>query len=102
MDHEAFLNPLPEEQHLFSIINYNMVETVYKWSDGYDFVEAKEDCKAPEGTIVRAIMRLNMLLGNVKNTCRLMGSSDLEKKIDNGIDSIKRDIVFTPSLYLSA
>lgn len=53
------------------------MDTVYKWADGFDFVEAKEDCKAPEGTIVRTIMRLNMLLGNIKNTCRIMGSSDL-------------------------
>lgn len=31
-----------------------------------------------------------------------MGNSELEKKIDQGIESIKRDIVFCPSLYLSA
>ena len=58
---------------------------MYKWADGYDFIEAKEDCKAPEGTIVRSIMRLSMLLSNIKSTCRLMGSSDLEKKIDLAI-----------------
>jgi ATP-dependent RNA helicase DOB1 len=102
MENEAFLNPLPEDQHLFSIINFNMVDTVYKWAEGYDFVEAKEDCKAPEGTIVRSIMRLSMLLSNVKSTCRIMGNSELEKKIDQGIESIKRDIVFCQSLYLSA
>jgi superfamily II RNA helicase len=101
-DHEAFLNPLPEEQHLLSIINYHLADTVYKWADGFNFVEAKEDSKAPEGIIVRTIMRLNMLLGNVKNTCRIMGSSDLEAKVDQAIESIKRDIVFCQSLYLSA
>lgn len=74
---EAYLNPLPEEQQLFSIINFHLADTVYKWADGFDFVEAKDECKAPEGTIVRTIMRLNMLLGNIKNTCRIMGSSDL-------------------------
>ena len=85
MNNEAYLNPLPEDQHLFSIINYHLVDTVYKWADGFDFVEAKDDCKAPEGTIVRTIMRLNMLMGNIKSTCRIIGSSDLEHKIDEAI-----------------
>lgn len=98
----AYYNPLPEEQFIFSIINFHLVDTVYKWADGFNFIEAKEDCKAPEGIIVRTIMRLSMLLGNIKNTCRIMGSSDLEAKIDLAIESIKRDIVFCQSLYLSA
>lgn len=52
--------------------------------------------------MVRAIMRLSMLLGNVKSVCRILGSSDLESKIDQANESIKRDIVFCQSLYLSA
>lgn len=102
INNEAYYNPLPEEQLLFSIINFQLVDTVYKWAEGLDFIEAKDECKAPEGIIVKSIMRLNMLLGNIKNTCRIMGSSDLEAKIDMAIDSIKRDIVFCQSLYLSA
>ena len=47
-------------------------------------------------------MRLSMLLGNVKSACRILGSSDLEGKIDEANESIKRDIVFCQSLYLSA
>jgi len=62
---------------IYSIINFHLADTVYKWADGFDFIEAKQDTKAPEGTIVRTIMRLNMLLGNIKSTCRLLGSSDL-------------------------
>lgn len=84
-----------------SIINFHLVDTVYKWSVGFDFAEAKQDTKAPEGTIVRAIMRLNMLLTNIKSVCRLLGSSELEAKIDLAVESIKRDIVFCQSLYLS-
>jgi superfamily II RNA helicase len=55
---------------------------VYKWATGFDFSEAMLDTKAPEGTVVRTIMRLSMLLGNIKNVCRILGSSDLEQKID--------------------
>jgi len=60
-----------------SIINFHLADTVYKWSSGFDFVDAKMDTKAPEGTVVRAIMRLNMLLTNVKSVCRILGSSEL-------------------------
>jgi superfamily II RNA helicase len=42
-----------------------------------------------------------MLLGNVKSVCRLMGNSELEKKIDQAVEMIRRDIVFCQSLYLT-
>ena len=32
---------------VFSIINFHLADTVYKWADGFDFIEAKEDTKAP-------------------------------------------------------
>lgn len=48
---------------------------MYKWASGFDFVDAKEDTKAPEGNIVKTIMRLNMLLGNIKSVSRILGSS---------------------------
>jgi hypothetical protein len=30
-----------------SIINFHLADTVYKWSVGFDFAEAKQDTKAP-------------------------------------------------------
>lgn len=42
-----------------------------------------------------------MLMGNVKSVCRLMGNSELEHKIDDAVEMIKRDIVFCQSLYLT-
>lgn len=102
INNEAYLNPLPEEELLLSVMNFHLADTVYKWAVGFDFAEAKQDSDAPEGTVVRTIMRLSMLLGNVKSVCRILGSSDLEAKIDQANESIKRDIVFCQSLYLSA
>jgi superfamily II RNA helicase len=77
INNEAYLNPLPEEELLLSIINFHLADTVYKWASGFDFAEAKQDSSAPEGTAVRTIMRLSMLLGNIKSVCRILGSSDL-------------------------
>ena len=58
-------------------MNFHLADTVYKWACGFDFADARQDSGAPEGTVVRVVMRLNMLLGNVKNVCRLMGSAEL-------------------------
>jgi superfamily II RNA helicase len=60
---------------IFNIINFHLSDTVYKWSIGLDFADAISDSQAPEGVIVKTIMRLNMLMGNVKSVCRLMGNS---------------------------
>lgn len=84
-----------------STLNFHLVDTVYKWASGLDFKEAIIDTRAPEGTVVKTIMRLNMLLGNIKNVCRILGSSDLEAKVDEAVESIRRDIVFCQSLYLT-
>lgn len=65
-----------------SLLNFHLAGTVYDWAMGYDFSDAMLQTKAPEGTVVKTIMRLNILLGNVKSVCRVLGSSDLEKKVD--------------------
>lgn len=46
-------------------------------------------------------MRLSQLLSNSKSVCRIIGNSELEVKIDQALEAIKRDIVFCQSLYLT-
>ena len=60
-----------------SIVNFHLCDTVYKWALGFDFVEAAYDTDAPEGVIVKSILRLNMLLSNIKGVCKILGNSDL-------------------------
>ncbi len=96
-----FFEAQSEEEELISIINFHLADVVHKWAIGYDFIEAAYETKAAEGNIVRSIMRLSMLLGNVKSVCRIIGNSALESKIDYALEAIKRDIVFCQSLYLS-
>lgn len=62
-----------------------MADTVYKWSIGFDFNEARIGTQAPEGTIVRTIMRLSQLLANTKAVCRIIGNSELENKINDAL-----------------
>ena len=89
------------DEYILTLINFHLSETVYKWAVGFDFNEAASDTKAPEGTVVRTILRLNQLLSNVKSVCRIIGNHELEGKVNTAIECIKRDIVFCQSLYLT-
>lgn len=73
------------DEHLLTLLNFHLCETVYKWAIGFDFSEAMSDTKAPEGMIVRTILRLNQLLSNVKSVCRIIGNFDLESKVNIAI-----------------
>lgn len=54
-----------------------------------------------EGIIVRCIQQLNETLRDVKNAAHLIGDPILKQKMQEASDAIKRDIVFTASLYTS-
>lgn len=97
------------EQHIFfddvdtfieSKVNFNHVKVVYEWAKQRDFVEVCQMTESQEGTIVKTIQRLDILLKDVKNAAKVMGNMALCKKIEEASTLIKRDIVFVSSLYL--
>jgi ATP-dependent RNA helicase DOB1 len=53
-----------------------------------------------EGSIIRCMRRLDELLQQVASAARVLGSLELEEKVNRGIKMIRRDIVFAASLYL--
>jgi antiviral helicase SKI2 len=55
----------------------------------------------PEGSIVRCIVRLDEVCREVKDAARLMGDSTLFLKMQTASERIKRDIVFSASLYVA-
>jgi len=52
-----------------------------------------------EGSIVRAITRLDETCRDVRNAARVIGDPVLYEKMDVASQIIKRDIVFAASLY---
>lgn len=56
--------------------------------------------EAFEGTIVRVFRLLEEQLRQMGAAARTMGNQELQEKFEEGITSIKRDIVFAPSLYI--
>lgn len=53
-----------------------------------------------EGSLIRTFRRLEELLRQMCQAAKVMGSTDLEKKFDESLNKIRRDIVAAQSLYL--
>lgn len=63
------------------------------------FAEIAQLTDVQEGTVVRCIQRLDEVLKEVRQAARIVGDSVLGSKMERASLSIRRDIVFTASLY---
>jgi antiviral helicase SKI2 len=82
-------------------LKFGLVEVVYEWAKGTLFADICMLTDVPEGSIVRTIVRLDEMCREVKDAARLMGDSSLFLKMQTASELIKRDIVFSASLYVS-
>lgn len=53
-----------------------------------------------EGSLIRLFRRLEELLRQSAQAAKAMGSEDLEKKFEEALTKVRRDIVAAQSLYL--
>lgn len=81
-------------------INFDFVPIVYLWGEGHDFATIVGTTDIQEGIIVRTILRLIELCNDMKKACLILGNPKLYNKLEAGIACIKRDIIYTNSLYL--
>lgn len=82
-------------------MNLCLVDVVYDWARGIAFSDICVLTPVPEGSIVRTITRLDELCREVRNAARIIGDPTLYRKMEEASESIKRDIVFAGSLYLT-
>ncbi|XP_052441008.1 helicase SKI2W-like isoform X2 [Carassius gibelio] len=78
---------------------FGLTEVVYCWARGMPFAEIAQLTDVQEGTIVRCIQRLDEVLKEVRQAARIVGDSVLGSKMERASLAIRRDIVFTASLY---
>lgn len=78
---------------------FGLTEVVYCWARGMPFSEIAQLTDVQEGTIVRCIQRLDEVLKEVRQAARIVGDSVLGSKMERASLAIRRDIVFTASLY---
>lgn len=80
-------------------LNFGLVRVVYQWARAESFASIMNLTDVQEGIIVRCIQQLNETLRDVKNAAIIIGNPILKEKMDEASSAIKRDIVFTASLY---
>ncbi|EFN51100.1 hypothetical protein CHLNCDRAFT_141429 [Chlorella variabilis] len=78
----------------------DMMESVAGWCQGLSFAELLKRTEVFEGSLVRAIRRLEELLRQVAGVLKAVGEAGLGERFEAAIARIKRDIVFAASLYL--
>ena len=81
-------------------LRWDLMEVMLAWCQGNTFSEIMKMTEAFEGSIVRAIRRIEELMRQLASACRVIGELDLEKKFLDACELVKRDIVFTPSLFV--
>ncbi|XP_076864533.1 superkiller complex protein 2 [Brachyhypopomus gauderio] len=91
---------LPQTAEDFvSQFKFGLTEVVYCWARGMPFAEIAQLTDVQEGTVVRCIQRLDEVLKEVRQAARIVGDAVLGSKMETASLSIRRDIVFTASLY---
>ncbi|XP_022959042.1 DExH-box ATP-dependent RNA helicase DExH9-like [Cucurbita moschata] len=78
----------------------DIMEAVYAWAKGSKFYEIMEITQVFEGSLIRAIRRLEEVLQQLTLAAKSIGETELETKFEEAVSKIKRDIVFAASLYL--
>ncbi|KAK8921679.1 hypothetical protein KSP39_PZI020067 [Platanthera zijinensis] len=78
----------------------DIMEAVYAWAKGSKFFEIMELSSVFEGSLIRAIRRLEEVLQQLTCAAKSLGETDMEDKFQEAVVKIKRDIVFAASLYL--
>ncbi|KAL4418852.1 hypothetical protein ABPG77_002919, partial [Micractinium sp. CCAP 211/92] len=77
-----------------------LMDVVAAWCRGVPFVTLYKMTDVFEGSLVRAIRRLEELLRQLAGALHTVGDLELEEKFKAAIERVKRDIVFAASLYL--
>ncbi|KAK3153192.1 hypothetical protein QOZ80_2BG0169060 [Eleusine coracana subsp. coracana] len=78
----------------------DIMEAVYSWARGSKFYQIMEMTQVFEGSLIRAIRRLEEVLQQLILASESIGETELEAKLEEAVSKIKRDIVFAASLYL--
>ncbi|KAI5168242.1 ATP-dependent RNA helicase DOB1 [Nematocida sp. AWRm78] len=78
----------------------NLMDVVYRWTEGYSFAEICETTEVFEGSIIRCFRRLEEVLKEMSRASKVIGNVEMENKFSAAISLVKRDIVFANSLYL--
>ncbi|KAL8275408.1 hypothetical protein Esti_000620 [Eimeria stiedai] len=88
------------DEDWWRLCNFELSLVAYEWARGAPFANIMRLTTLHEGSIVRGLLRLDELLRKLGQAMTLTGNVDLVAKLQSASEKIRRDIVFTTSLYL--
>ncbi|KAG2427509.1 hypothetical protein HYH02_014555, partial [Chlamydomonas schloesseri] len=97
---EAGLDISPEE-HVGEVLHCGLMEVVYEWARGTPFAAITQLTDVMEGSIVRAMVRLDGACRELQDAARVMGNTALFQLMAAASAAIKRDVIFAASLYVA-
>ena len=78
----------------------DLMDLTRAWSTGTSFVDLMKMTSLHEGSVVRAIRRMEEVMRQLATACQNVGDAELREKFESCREMVKRDIVFCPSLFL--
>jgi len=88
-----------EEEYVQSF-KWQLMPVIYAWTTGKSFGEICKMTDVYEGSLIRTFRRLEEALRQMAEASKVMGSEELEKKFEEALNKVRRDIVAAQSLYL--
>ena len=76
-----------------------LMDIVYRWCTGAGFAELLANTTLFEGTIIRAVRRLDELLVQLSDAASSVGDAELRKQFQAAALSLRHGICFAASLY---
>ena len=76
------------------------MEAAAAWTKGSNFANILKISKVFEGSLVRAIRRVDELLQQLIAACNSIGENEQADHFSQCSEQIKKDVVFAASLYL--
>ena len=81
-------------------INKNFVHSLYEWSCGKDFKVITQFTDSMEGAIVRKILKVDRMMTSIEDNLDLIKDPSIRNKFIQAHALIRRDVVFSSSLYV--
>ena len=82
-------------------LNFYFYELMYAWSNKGAFSDlVLANPGIDEGSIVKMVNSVERICQQVKSAARILNDAQLAQRLEDASTLIKRDIIFTPSLYL--
>ncbi|KAF2155670.1 putative ATP dependent RNA helicase [Myriangium duriaei CBS 260.36] len=88
------------EKEYLEGFKWQLMEVVHRWCKGGSFAEICKMTDVYEGSLIRLFRRLEELLRQSGQAAKVMGNEELEKKFDEALSKVRRDMVACQSLYL--